>query len=106
MKIVCMCHCGVTRSVGFAWYLREHGGHETIPVPWWDHLVTNETLQMLFEWADKIIVAQPELGSRIPGQMRHKMLIWDVGPDEGRYRNALNEQLQAHAASFARRDGL
>ena len=106
MRIACVCHCGVTRSVGFAWYLREHGRHETIPIPWWEHLIGDPTLEMVFRWADKIIVAQPELASRVPEVFEDKVLVWDVGPDEGRYGHALNADLQKKVAEFASRDGL
>ena len=103
MRVLCVCHCGVTRSVGFAWCLRERR-IEAIPVAWWRHLTSDETFIMLLRWCDKVVLAQPVFLDRIPNEFKNKVLIWDVGPDEGRYKEALNPELQRLANAFADRD--
>jgi hypothetical protein len=42
---------------------------------------TAETLDMLFRWADKIIVLQAEFSQYVPEEFAQKLFVVDVGPD-------------------------
>lgn len=89
MKILCVCDQGNNRSVTFAQILKYIPEFETLSAG----LKTNkpETLEMLFEWADKIIVPQEELLALIPNQYTHKIKFYDIGPDI--YPRPFNKEL-------------
>jgi predicted protein tyrosine phosphatase len=50
-----------------------------------------ETLKMLFEWADKIIVMQEIFRQYVPEEYKEKLLVVDVGPDI--WSNGLHPEL-------------
>jgi len=75
MKVVTVCEEGLNRSVAARWLL-QYAGHEVIPVGLNRH--SAETLQMLYDWADKVIVLDRRLSARVPTE---KLIVWDVGPD-------------------------
>lgn len=45
----------------------------------------------LAAWADKVIVLQKDFVIAVPIELRHKILIWDIGPD--RWSNPYNQEL-------------
>jgi hypothetical protein len=63
MKILCICSKGVIRSVATATELKKHG---------YDALAAGvdansiETINMLCYWADKILLAMPEMETMLP----------------------------------------
>jgi hypothetical protein len=76
MKILVLCDHGNNRSVTIAGQLK-YMGHDVLTAG----LITNtpETLGMLQDWADKIIVTeQSQLGVIIESG---KVSLWDIGPD-------------------------
>ncbi len=52
MKVLCICEGGNVRSVAMAQYLKENG-HEAIAIG--EKYTTDETFDMLSNWADKIM---------------------------------------------------
>lgn len=76
MKILAVCEEGLNRSVAARWLL-QYGGHEVIPIGLNRH--TPETLQMLYDWADKVIVLDRRLSARVPHDA--KFVLWDLGSD-------------------------
>ena len=79
MKILCLCHRGNSRSVALAWILKDHMGHEAIATGM--EIMSPETKEMLFNWAERIILVDKILESEIPEQYKGKLKVWDVGPD-------------------------
>lgn len=53
---------------------------------------SEETIAMLAEWADRIIVVQPHYREKIPQRYRNKVAVYDVGRD--RWLNSLHPQLR------------
>jgi hypothetical protein len=85
MKILVLCSAGNVRSVATAWELKKHG---------YDALAagvdTNQidTINFLCYWADKILLAQPEMKNQIPTATEVQRKIdegftigWDVWND-------------------------
>ncbi len=91
LKFLTICEGGAVRSVCLAAILRWDFGQDAIPVS--GKLVPDETLAMLCEWADFIIVMVPEYGERIPVRFTNKMRVVDVGPDI--WRNSMHKQLMS-----------
>jgi hypothetical protein len=75
VKLVTVCEEGLNRSVAARWLL-QHLGHEVIAVGLNRH--SEETLQMLYAWADRVVVLDGRLSARVPPD---KLVLWDVGPD-------------------------
>lgn len=97
MKVLCLCQKGNSRSVVLAWYLRKLFGHETLAAG----MVTasRSTRQMLYEWADRIILVVPRYKHWIPPEFIGKLRVVDAGCDPwkshdealiGRYRDQLS----------------
>lgn len=93
MRILCVCAHGNNRSVQFA-HLLKYWGHDTIAIGL--DTTTEETLEMLFKWADHIILT--EAGQLIPDDYRSKVHMWNVGPDT--YPRPFNPELHAKAKEF------
>ena len=89
MKFLTVCEGGAVRSVALATILRWDYGQEAIPVS--GRFVGDDTLAMLAEWADLIIVLAPEYANRIPTDFSNKVRVWDIGPD--RWRNSMHPGL-------------
>ena len=79
MKILCLCERGNSRSVALAWILKDHMGHNAIASGM--RTMDDETKELLYNWADRIILVDKIFESEIPGQYKPKLKIWDVGPD-------------------------
>ena len=89
MKILCVCQGGNSRSVAMAYVLKYHFGHDALACS--AEKNSAETLVYLYDWADKIIVMQPEFVGVIPLRMYEKVIRFDVGRD--RWMNGLHPQL-------------
>ncbi|HZX14985.1 MAG TPA: hypothetical protein VFF49_11375 [Thermodesulfobacteriota bacterium] len=63
MKILCVCRLGNNRSVWTKRALNDRGYKDVLSVG--GLLVSKETLNMLCEWADEILLAKPEHGENI-----------------------------------------
>lgn len=78
-RFLCVCQKGCNRSVFMVYRLKRHG-HSAIPVGWYTE--DAETLDMLCEWADCIVVMQEEFRVRIHSRFHYKVVVVDVGPDK------------------------
>lgn len=88
MKILTVCDQGNNRSVQFAHLLKyKYKGSDTIPVGLSSH--SKETLEMLFKWADVIILT--DRVQKVPDEYKDKVKVWDVGED--RYPRPFNPEL-------------
>lgn len=80
MKILCVCRGGNSRSVTCAYLLKQVYGHDALAVSY--KYNAPETLRMLCDWADKIVVMRLGIVQRIPAEFFYKILIADVGTDK------------------------
>lgn len=78
-KFLCMCDGGNVRSHALAFKLKWVHHQEAIAVGRLN--VKADTLNMLYEWADHIIVMQPHMTESIPESYHHKVKVVDVGVD-------------------------
>jgi len=80
MNFLCICAGGNIRSRAVAHHLMYRLGHEALSA---SHDKQGDvTLVMLCEWADRIVLAQPQYIERIPARYRTKVKVLDIGPDE------------------------
>jgi predicted protein tyrosine phosphatase len=104
VKILTVCSQGLCRSVGLADVLKLH--FEPVDViPAGVRGNTQETLAMLGNWADWIIVMQAKYINKIPMNIDRrgdKLLVCDVGPD--RYGNSHHRELIDQVWQWARRN--
>jgi len=90
VKIVTMCDRGLTRSVGLADVLKRHfEPTDVIPIGCLEN--TKETLVMLFEWADKIVIMRGRMIESVPAEYHYKTLVCEVGEDT--YGDSKNRSL-------------
>jgi hypothetical protein len=93
MRILTICERGINRSVHLAWLLKFRGRvgavfkHEVIPIG--PPTLQPDTLTMLYDWADVIIITDKRL--TVPDEYQAKVKIYDVGPDT--YKHHFNGQL-------------
>lgn len=80
LKILTVCEHGNVRSVAMAYLIKVvyHHRHEVIPIGIKD--ISDNTRQMLFDWADKIIFMDQTLVP-IPLHENDKLYLVDVGKD-------------------------
>ena len=80
IHILTCCKHGLVRSVGLADVLKLHFKPvDVIPVGLSSNSAT--TLEMLYQWADWIIVMEERYGKRIPEGYGSKVLVCEVGQD-------------------------
>lgn len=78
-KFLTMCEGGNVRSVALAYTLKHPFGQNALACGWrWNPM---ETRIMLFEWADYIILMQPQFRDHVPEAYHHKCRCVDVGVD-------------------------
>lgn len=109
MKILCICEGGFTRSVCLAGHLKNTGGkpdHDAITAAW--RCNSKETMGMLCDWADRVIVMQPYMVKAIHEirgpEGAGKTLVCDVGPDT--YSHALDPRLVKQVQDWCHEKGL
>jgi hypothetical protein len=91
MKNLCVCYYGHCRSVCLAKLLQSKGqiacsigcGKE----------ISGDAFPMMTAWADRIFVLQAHFRDRVPEVDRHKVVVFDVGPDV--WMNPFNSDLRA-----------
>jgi len=95
MKILTVCDQGNNRSVHLA-HLLKYWNNDVLPVG----LDTNskETLEMLYKWADAIIVVEDAMRQVIPIEFIQKVKVWNVGEDV--YSRPFNTQLHQKAKQY------
>lgn len=79
MKAICLCEHGNSRSVVCSYILKEKYGVDSLSCGFRTN--SKETLEMLFEWADIIILMQADFIRVVPIKYHHKVHVIDVGPD-------------------------
>jgi predicted protein tyrosine phosphatase len=79
MRFLCICDGGNVRSRALAYVLHDLMDHEAIPIGrrWASHY----TMRMLCEWADVVVVMQPNMIESVPHDLQHKVRCIDVGED-------------------------
>ncbi len=89
MKVLTVCRGGSVRSVALGYVLKNLVKADAIACSWKHN--SHDTINMLCEWADRIIVVQQHYVDRIPEPHRNKVRVYDVGSD--RWYNSLHPQL-------------
>jgi len=74
-----MCQGGTSRSVGMAFLLKYKYNIDAIACSWEKN--SPETLKMLFEWADNILIMETNFEKYIPNEYKNKIVVTDVGKD-------------------------
>lgn len=77
--ILAVCEHGNNRSVTMAYLLKYVENFETLTAGLSYH--TPETLKMLFDWADVIIVPDEKLLALIPEEYKSKIKFYNIGED-------------------------
>lgn len=88
-KILTVCSAGLVRSVGLADVLKVHFNVDALPAGIDGN--SKETLEMLYEWADTIVLMMDVWVSRIPEQYKYKVKVCEVGVDI--YGSSRNREL-------------
>lgn len=57
---------------------------------------------MLYEWADRILIAQEIYASHVPDEFKHKMTVYELGPDV--WRNSMHPDLVDKCDALIRAD--
>lgn len=95
-RYVVMCQGGNFRSTTCAYVLKSRGGeavaigHSHADVPLRD---------LLYNWADHIIIVEEHMRQFVNPHHFHKLLVWDVGPD--RWCSMGHPELMAIFQKFA-----
>lgn len=89
MKVLCLCAGGAVRSVTLAFVLKYEYKIDAIAASLEKN--SENTLKMLYEWADRIIVVQVGMEDNIPVEYLEKTLCLDIGPD--RWGASLHKEL-------------
>lgn len=89
MKMLTMCQGGNSRSVGCGYLLKYRYGIDTIACGWEKN--SPETIKMLCEWANHIIVMEEAFKQYVPEKFHAKLSVMDVGPDK--WCNSLHPDL-------------
>ena len=100
MKILTICQKGNSRSVALG-YLLKKKRHDTLAMGM--KTSTEQTRNMLYDWAELIILLAKRYEVLIPSQHKDKLIVWDIkdyfnGHDE-RLINQLQEQLKNETIS-------
>ena len=78
-KILCVCEGGNVRSVTLAYILKMNGIDALACGVTWNK---SETVEMLFKWADKILIAdKANILDKIPEQYHSKITDMEIGSD-------------------------
>lgn len=86
VNILTVCRAGLIRSSALANVLKLHFSPvDVLPcgIGTYDtgRFNSEETLDMLFKWADKIVVMEEHYQWKIPDEFRKKVMVCEVGPD-------------------------
>ncbi len=79
-RFLCVCAGGNSRSHAMAFMLKNYWHVQAIAIG----VATGTslpTLDMLFEWADEIVIMHSELYGHVPAQFDDKKTLCDVGED-------------------------
>jgi len=79
-KILCVCQGGNCRSVHLAYLLKYRYGVDAMAIGFERN--SRETLTLLCQWADAIIVVEGKYRDEIPDGFYEKIHVMDVGEDQ------------------------
>lgn len=102
MKILTICDQGNNRSVQFAHLLKYKYKADVLSIGISN--TSDETKNMLYQWADFIIVTEESLLYQLPASIRGKTRLWDVGEDK--YPRPFNPELLEIAKRFIKENPL
>lgn len=91
IKILCVCQEGNCRSVGTRYCLRKRGYLNVIAIGW--NQTSIETLKMLCDWADKILVAKEYHGDKLP--TGHSKIDKNFIVGEDKWGNPMHHELHS-----------
>lgn len=80
IKILTLCRAGLVRSVALEDVLKLHFQPTDVLAAGVD-FNKEDTKEMLYKWADKIIVMEEHYLEKIPQEYQLKILVCEVGPD-------------------------
>ena len=102
MKILCICARGNSRSVALAWILKDHLGQDAIAMG--IEAASKKTKEMLYKWAEKIILVDNQFLDQIPEEYKEKTKVWHVGGD--RFFRGFEPELLQMYVNFINTEGL
>lgn len=79
MKILCVCEGGNSRSATLAFLFKDGLYQDALAMGL--RTSSEETRQMLYKWAEVIILVAGEFKNEIPEEFKSKLKVWDVGHD-------------------------
>lgn len=80
MKILCLCSGGNIRSVATSYLLKHtRAGHDVLAAG--VHTSSKETLEMLCNWAETILICGNHLAGMVPGPYQSKIRQLGIGED-------------------------
>ena len=77
--MLCLCQKGNSRSVVLAWLLRKRFKHEVLAAGMVN--TSRATRDMLYRWAERIILVVPRYQHWIPDEYHPKLRVIDAGED-------------------------
>ena len=98
--ILCVCEHGNNRSVTMAHILKYVENFETLTAGVAYH--SYQTLEMLYQWADVIVVPEDKLLHLIPLSYKHKIKFYNIGEDK--YPRPFNQELYQKAKKLMEAD--
>lgn len=101
MKILCICEGGNSRSATLAFLLKD-GLHQDALAMGMGR-ASDETKNMLYKWADVIILVAGEFKDEIPKEFKSKLKVWDVGHDV--YWGGASRRLIDKYKEYMQKDG-
>jgi hypothetical protein len=79
MKILAVCQGGNSRSVAMARVLKTYYHHDALSSGYRDN--SPETMKMLYEWSELIILMAEKYMEHVPEEYRHKVRVCDLPTD-------------------------
>ena len=79
MKYLIVCDGGNVRSNALGFHLKWHHNREAIAIG--RLYMSPETMEMMTNWADRIVLMQPHMAESIPEAYHDKIVVVDVGVD-------------------------
>ena len=102
MKVLCTCENGNSRSVALAYILKRQYGFDALAMGL--HVSMPQTKDMLFDWADQVVLTDATLIGEIPNRVLGKLKIYDVGED--RYFKGFKRELLDQFRQYLENDPL
>ena len=85
-RILVVCEGGNSRSVAMAYMLKQKYNKDALACGYrWNK---QDTMKMLYEWAEKILAMDEKVFNAIPAEYKDKATLTDVGRDRWRFSNS------------------